>query len=88
MARPVSLEYHHAAGEIVVQHALHVALEHLQRKDDGTSGTTDGVEQPEFGAMRFGVIVLFAKEHHIARGRTRDKRFKRNVSTGGHCDAS
>jgi hypothetical protein len=53
------------ASEVVVEQRLYVALEHLEREDDGTATASDRVEQPELDAMGLGVVVLFTEEDDV-----------------------
>src|SRR4051812_8159641 len=54
-----------AAGEVVVEHRLNVALEHLERKNHRPSTTPNRLENLRLGAMRLRVVVLLAEEHDI-----------------------
>jgi len=76
----------YSTREIVIEHGLHVALEHLERQHDGSPGEADRVEQLCFRAMSFGIIVLFAEEHDVGAGESFDHLRSRRFRDGRRRD--
>jgi len=76
------IAFTHAAGEVVVEHALYVALEHLEREHDSSPRASDRVEELCLGAMRLRIVVLFSEEDDVGASESFDHLRSRRVGHG------
>ena len=55
-----------STGAVIVEHALHVALEHFERKHDILPQLHKFLEQSPMQSMAGKVVVLFAEKDKVA----------------------